>query len=65
MTTMDVRLIPRGERPARQRDRAEFRRIEPGMTRGTVERLFGAGGGCAYRPPSDYSLAATTSPSGL
>lgn len=28
--------------------RAEFLRIQPGMTRGKVQRIFGAGGGCAY-----------------
>ena len=28
--------------------RAEFLAVESGMTRGHVERIFGAGGGCAY-----------------
>jgi hypothetical protein len=28
--------------------RAEYRSVEAGMTRGRVERIFGAGGGCAY-----------------
>jgi hypothetical protein len=28
--------------------RAEFRQADVGMTRGQVQRIFGAGGGCAY-----------------
>ena len=27
---------------------AEYREIDAGMTRGRVEQIFGAGGGCAY-----------------
>ena len=27
---------------------AEFRAVDAGMSRGRVERIFGAGGGCAY-----------------